>query len=66
LEVGDPVEVLADPSNAVSLEGYTYHVQTLALLQWFSRENPSSAIDGAYSFANEGVLTSPSVACTTK
>jgi hypothetical protein len=45
------------------LDGYVYHPQTLALLQWFSRETPSSAIDGAYSYGNESILTSPSLAC---
>lgn len=64
LEVGDPIEILPNPSFPVSVDGYTYHPQTLALLQWFTRETPSSAIDGAYSYANESILTSPSLACT--
>lgn len=63
LEVGDPVEIFPSPSFPTLLDGYVYHPQTLALLQWFSRETPSSAIDGAYSYGNESILTSPSLAC---
>ena len=63
LEVGDPIEVLPDPSYPVLFDGYTYHPQNIALLPWFSREKPSKAIDGAYSFPNESLLTSPSQPC---
>jgi len=63
LEVGDPVEVAADPSFPVTVDNYTYHPQTLATLQWFSRQTPSSAIDHAYSFPGENQLTSPSQPC---
>jgi hypothetical protein len=63
LETGDPVEVLAHPAFPVTINGFTYHPQTEALLQWFSREVPSSAIDGAYSYPNEAALTSPSTPC---
>ena len=63
LEVGDPIEVLPDPSYPVLFDGYTYHPQNMALLPWFSREKPSKAIDGAYSFPNESLLTSPSQPC---
>jgi len=45
LEVGDPVEIFPSPSFPTLVDGYVYHPQTLALLQWFSRETPSSAID---------------------
>ncbi|HEX4602616.1 MAG TPA: hypothetical protein VH724_01360 [Candidatus Angelobacter sp.] len=62
LETGDPVENLPSPGFPVILHGFTYHPQTEALLQWFSRENPSSAIGGAYSYPGNN-LTSPSQAC---
>jgi hypothetical protein len=65
LEVGDPVLDLPNPAFPVGSEGYLYHPQTLALLQWFTREAPSSAINGAYSYANESTLSSPSIACVT-
>ena len=63
LEVGDPVEIFPSPSFPTLVDGYVYHPQTLALLQWFSRQTPSSAIDGAYSYGDESILTSPSLAC---
>ncbi|HVB36388.1 MAG TPA: hypothetical protein VND42_04030 [Candidatus Acidoferrales bacterium] len=63
LEVGDPVEIFPNPAFPVVVDGYQYHPQTLALLEWFTRETPSSAIDGAYSYANESLLPSPSIAC---
>lgn len=62
LETGDPVENLPNPSFPVTLHGFTYHPQTEALLQWFSRESPSSAIGGAYSYPGNN-LTTPSQAC---
>jgi hypothetical protein len=63
LETGDPVEVLAHTASPVTLHGQTYHPQTEALLQWFTRETPSSAYHGAYSFPDLTALTGPSVAC---
>jgi hypothetical protein len=64
LETGDPVENLPNPSFPVTLHGFMYHPQTEALLQWFSRQSPSSAIGGAYSYPGNN-LTSPSMACPT-
>jgi hypothetical protein len=63
LETGDPVEVLQNTTFPVTLHGFTYHPQTEALLQWFTRENPSHAFQGAYSYPDTNALTSPSVAC---
>lgn len=65
LETGDPVEVLFHPFFPITLHGFTYHPQTEALLEWFSRQNPSSAIGGAFSYPDTTKLTSPSVACPT-
>lgn len=62
LETGDPVEGLPNASFPVMIGGFLYHPQTEALLQWFSRENPSSAISRAYSYPGNN-LTSPSTAC---
>lgn len=62
LETGDPLENLPNPSFPVMIDGFLYHPKTEALLQWFSRESPSSAFGGAYSYpGNE--LTSPSTGC---
>lgn len=62
LETGDPVENLPNASFPVMIDGFLYHPQTEALLQWFSRESPSSAFGGAYSYPGNN-LTSPSTAC---
>ena len=62
LETGDPVEGLPDASFPVMIDGFLYHPQTEALLQWFSRQTPSSAFGGAYSYPGNN-LTSASAAC---
>ena len=63
LETGDPMEVVAHPDFPVTINGFTYHPQTEAILQWFSREVPSSAINGAYSYPDTTKLTAPSQPC---
>ena len=63
LEVGDVVENLANPSLPITLHGFTYHPQTLALLQWFEGKVPSDAINGDYSFPDPTRLTAPFMAC---
>jgi len=62
LETGDVVIGTPDPSFPVALNGFTYHPQTLGLLQWFEGVTPSDAINGAYSFPGNN-LTSPFMAC---
>ena len=61
LEDADVLEALDDPTYPMLLNGFTYHPQTVALLQWFAGQKPSSAYHGAYSFPGLNVLTSPSV-----
>jgi len=63
LEIGDPIEVLPNAAYPVTVHGYLYHPQNDALLQWFSRESPSSALDHAYSYPNTTLLTAPSTGC---
>jgi hypothetical protein len=58
LEVGDVIEGLANPTYPITLNGYTYHPQTVALLPWFEFKSPSTALNGAYSYPDETVLTS--------
>jgi hypothetical protein len=65
LETGDPVEVLAHPAFPMTLDGFLYHPQTEALLQWFTRESPSSAFQHAYSYPDTSALPTASVACPT-
>jgi hypothetical protein len=59
MEVGDVIENLPDGLYPVSLNGFTYHPQNIALSQWFDTGQPSNALDGAYSYPDESVLTSP-------
>ena len=66
LEVGDIVENLNPDYTDVTLHGFTYHPQTLALLQWFEGITPSDAINGDYSFPDPTRLTSPFTPCPTK
>jgi hypothetical protein len=60
LEDGDVIEGLPGATYPVTLNGFTYHPQNESLLQWFRFEQQSSAIDGAYSYPNELLLTAPS------
>jgi hypothetical protein len=59
LETGDAIEGLPNAQFAISLNGTNWHVQNEALLQWFAGVSPSSAINGAYSYPDATVLTSP-------
>ena len=60
LEDGDVIEGLPNAVFPVTLNGFTYHPQNEALLQWFQFESPSDALHGAYSYPDETVLTRPS------
>ena len=64
LETGDPIKVLSNSTVPVILHGYTYHPQTEALLQWFTREDPSGAFKGAYSYPDTSVLTGVAQDCS--
>jgi hypothetical protein len=68
LEVGDVIEGLPNGVFPITLNGFTYHPQNEALLQWFAGVTPSTAISGAYSYPDTNVLTSANVsqnfACT--
>jgi hypothetical protein len=58
LETGDVIENLPNAQFAMTLNGFTYHPQNEALLEWFAGQTPSSAIHHAYSYPNTAVLTS--------
>jgi hypothetical protein len=47
LEVGDPVTGTAFDA---SLNGTDYHPEDLVFVPWFSREVPSSSVNGWYTF----------------
>ena len=57
LEDGDVIEDLPNPTVGVTIGGFTYHPQDEPLLPWFEFQGNSSAIDGAYSYPNESVVT---------
>lgn len=63
LEVGDVVEYLSPDYTDVTLHGFTYHPQTLGLLQWFEGKTHSNAFHGDYSFPDPAKLTGPFTAC---
>jgi hypothetical protein len=62
LETGDPVASLPTAGFPVLIDGVTYHPQNEVLLPWFTRQ-ASDAIDHAYSFPDETLVTSPAQAC---
>ena len=57
LEDGDVIEGLPNATFPMTMNGFTYHPQNEALLQWFEFESPSSALGGAYSYPNANTLT---------
>ena len=64
LENGDVIEGLLNAVFPMTMNGYTYHPQNEALLQWFAGQSPSSAYQHAYSYPDTTVLTSPAVSYT--
>jgi hypothetical protein len=58
LEVGDP---LTGTRFTVTTSGLTYHLQDLTFLSWFARRNPSTSVNGWYSFRNN--LSGPPAVC---
>jgi hypothetical protein len=60
-ETGDVIENLPDEVFPITMHGFTYHPQNEALLPYFEfQQPPSDAIDGAYSYPDESVLSGPS------
>jgi hypothetical protein len=58
LEVGDVIEGLPRQSFPITMpNGFTYHPQNEALLQWFEFQSPSTALNGAYSYPDITTLT---------
>jgi len=65
LETGDPLATLPNAGYPVSIDGITYHPQNQVLLPWFTRQ-ASTALDGAYTFPDQSLLTAPAQACPAK
>jgi hypothetical protein len=64
LETGDVIEGLDNATYPITMNGFTYHPQNEALLQWFESKHTSDAIDGAFSYPNESVLPTANVSQT--
>jgi len=58
LETGDVIEGLPNATYPMTMNGFTYHPQNEALLQWFEFQGSSDAIGNAYSYPDVTVLTS--------
>jgi hypothetical protein len=63
LETADPVATLPNAAYPVQVDGVTYHPQTQVLLPWFTRQATSDSLDGAFSFPDQSLVTSPSQSC---
>ena len=61
LEVGDVIEGLPNPTFTVRMNGFTYHGQNVALLQWFEFNHHPDSLGGAYSYPDPSVLPRLSV-----
>ena len=64
LETGDPLALMENSGVPISIDGFTYHPQNQVLMQWFQRGSTSDAIDGAFSFPDQTLMTSPSQPCS--
>ena len=61
LEVGDPVEFLANDSFTVTIRKQIFHVTDVAGVSWFAHDVPSHELGGAYSY--NGTLHTFSTTC---
>jgi hypothetical protein len=58
-EIGDVVQGLPGAVFPIAMPEMTYHLQNMALLPWFRPGQGSDAIDGAFSYPDETLLTTP-------
>jgi hypothetical protein len=56
LETGDVIEGLPNAMFPITMNGYTYHPQNEALLQWFQYKAISDAIGNAFSYPDTTIL----------
>ena len=59
LETGDVIEGLPHATYPINLNGFLYHPQNEALIQWFEFSSPSNALGGAFSYPDTTVLPGP-------
>jgi len=63
IETADPLAALPNAGYPVIIDGYVYHPQSQVLLSWFTRD-PSSSLDGAFSFPDQSLVTRPAQPCS--
>jgi len=63
LETGDPLALMPNAGYPVLIDGFTYHPQNQVLMQWFQHGTASDAFEGAFSFPDQSIMTTPSQAC---
>ena len=63
LETADPLATLPNAGFPVSIDGFSYHPHNQVMLQWFQRGSTSDAYEGAFSFPDTTLVTSPSQPC---
>jgi len=63
LETADPLAALPNAGYPVPIDGFVFHPQSQVMMQWFQRQSTSDAMDGIFSFPDEGLMTTPSQAC---
>ena len=66
LETGDPLATTPNAGYPVLIDGFTYHPQNQVLMQWFQRGAASDAIEGAFSFPDQTLMTAPSQPCSAR
>jgi len=66
LETGDPLATMPNAGYPVLIDGFTYHPQNQVMMQWFQRGSASDAIDGAFSFPDQTLMTSPAQPCSAR
>lgn len=66
LETGDPLATMPNAGYPVLIDGFTYHPQSQVMMQWFQRGSASDAIDGAFSFPDQTLMTGPSQPCSAR
>ena len=64
LETGDPLATMPNAGYPVLIDGFTFHPQSEVMMQWFQRNSTSDAYEGAFSFPDQTLVTSPSQACS--
>jgi hypothetical protein len=62
LEVCDPLEFFLESTVALTGSSFTYHIADTVFLDFFTRSDQSTAVNGQFSFF--GVAPSPSSPCT--